>query len=274
MTSAIERLRAELLRTGTDEERAILGETSSESDQNDIDIDGQSSVAEDESSSGSDTEREEMSKEEITFTGKANELDQLKLLCQLEFATNTKLDGKAKQAAFFAKRFRGKALTWLVRKQKENSELLSSYADLLEATETAFGLSSETRKATAAKQLPNLKQTTSVQAYIQTFDACVDQLTIDESLKKTFFVKGLKLHVREALVASGSYTDYGETREEAQRIDEELFNAKRFSRRSGNRGGQGGASTAREGTGKFRGKCHGCGQFGHRKAECPAQQQY
>ena len=96
-------------------------------------------------------------------------------------------------------------------------------------TRKAFGQSDETRKAQAAKTLPALRQKTSVQAYIQSFDTCADLLEIDSALKKTFFLKGLKLHVREALLSNdGPAKSYKWACQEAQRIDDELYSTYRL----------------------------------------------
>jgi len=226
-------------------------------------------------SDSTDTEEDMSGKNDVVFTGKSRELEELILVCDLEFATNTKFeDEQAVQAAYFAKRFRGRALTWLVRKRQDTPEILQNYTSLLAAAKAAFGLSDEVKHATAAKQLPHIRQTTSVQTYIQTFDACADVLDIDDALKKVFFLKGLKQQVREALIPNDNTNrTFGWACQEAQRLDDELYSTRRgFGR--GRQGGQGRGGRASGGARGTPGKCFSCGQFGHKQAACPTRQQY
>lgn len=263
----------------TGEPQEVTGDTSTEPSEHvkEESVDSQQQSEQEYESDDSDNTETGMGSnlKDIVFTGKASELDQLELICKLEFATNSKYeDEDAAQAAFFAKRFRGKALTWLVRQQKQVPSVLENYTQLVQATKLAFGLSDELRKANAAKILPSVRQSTSVQAYVQTFENITALLSLDDTIKQTFFIQGLKLNVKEALIASGTEgRTYAEIAVEAQRLDEELYSARKGRGNFGQRGKQDGKRGG-TGSGGSTIKCYKCGQFGHKQKACPTGTTY
>lgn len=198
----------------------------------------------------------DMSKAPLFF-GKPGQFDTVKTWCDIVFLTNDELgQDKAKQAATFASLFRGPVLTWLGRHPNKDS-LLRNYPQLCEEAQKAWDKSDTIKKADAARKLTSISQRKSVRGYTLEFNQNADLLGWDDSAKKAMYVRGLKQHVREALIASDDYNNFSELTAEAERIDDELYSVRRP--RHGYRG-QGGR--------KFSGKCNSCGQFGHKARDC------
>lgn len=202
----------------------------------------------------------DMSKSPLFF-GKPGQYDTVTTWCDITFLTNDELSqDKAKQAATFASLFRGPVLTWL-GKHPEKDTLLRNYPRLCEEVKKVWDRSDTIKRADAARRLTTISQRKSVRGYTLEFNGYADLLGWDGTAKQAMYVRGLKQHVREALVASDSYSDYKELTEEAERIDDELFSVRRS--RPGNFG-RGGGHTGRS----FPGKCNSCGQIGHKARDC------
>lgn len=204
----------------------------------------------------------DMSKAPLFF-GKPGQFETVTTWCEIHFMTNDELSqNKQKQAAHFASLFRGQVLTWLARQDNKNT-LLLSYPKLKEAVAKDWEKTEAVKQADAARRISTIYQRKSVQQYKLEFDGYADTLKWTDSAKAATFKRGLKQHVREALISSITGTEsYDELAEEAERIDAELFSLRRAPR--GNFGQRGGRSG-------FKGKCNACGQFGHKAANCRKQ---
>lgn len=201
----------------------------------------------------------DMSKAPLFF-GKPGQFEQVTTWCEITFRTNTELSqDKAKQAAFFASLFRGPALTWFAG-QPDQDDLLNFYPKLKVRTENHWTKSSTVKKADAARKLSYITQRRNVQGFAQELDELARILELKDDAKEAIFKRGLKQHVREALVASNTHNDYSELVDEAERIDSELFSIRRTSARKYGSGSGSGS--------KFAGKCNSCGQFGHKARDC------
>lgn len=206
--------------------------------------------------------RPEMSKP-VLFYGKPGQLDDVLTYAEI---TNT-LQGNAddrSQSGLLASLFRGQALHWLTRELQANQFLFRDYTKFKERVKDAFGLSAEAEKARAARRLASISQRGPAQQYAIEFRQIIDALKLDDATAKATFKRGLKLHVREAIVTAGVDGTFEEVVTEAVRIDTELYHARR---QAGSRSGQ-----QRQG-GKGTLKCHSCGKFGHKARECRSGKQ-
>lgn len=206
---------------------------------------------------------DDMSKSQVLFFGKPHQLDQLQTYVEIKFITDDEFsENKKKQAAYFASLFRGPALAWLTKERKEDPGLFNSYPALLSKTHNAFGQNYQTRMQQANRQITNINQRGSVQQHALHFQQLIDILQWNDEAAKAHFLRSLKRHIREALIAKGTNDyDLNELYTEAIRIDEELFTAKRDTT-YGNR-----RYATKTG---FKGKCNSCGKFGHKARECKA----
>lgn len=197
----------------------------------------------------------DMSKAPLFF-GKPGQFETIRTWCDITFLTNDELaQSNQKKAAFFASLFRGPVLTWFAR-QKDKQSLLQDYDTLVERVQEAWDKSDRVKEADAARRLTSITQRKAVRNYANELSDLFEILNIDENAKQAIFKRGLKQHVREALVSNDAYKDYSELVDEAERIDSELFSIRRGS---GHRG---------SGQRKFNGKCNSCGQFGHKARDC------
>jgi len=211
-------------------------------------------------------EDEDMSKP-VLFYGKPDQLRQVLTHCKLHFLTDSDYDDDtARQAAYFAKTFRGQPLDWLAKKLETNDSLLDSYDSFVQIVKNHFGFSNDTILQQADRKIANIQQRTSVQRYSLEFRELADILNWNESAKIAHFKRGLKLHIRNALIARGnSYTALNSIIADAQAIDDESFSLKRNFNPSRGRGTGRGRGGQRRG---FQGKCNKCGQFGHKARDC------
>ena len=101
--------------------------------------------------------------------------------------------------------------------------------------------------------------------YTLEFNELADILEWNDSIRLVTYPRGLKQHIREALITNGPYDNdddepaFFRMTREAERLDSELFSVRRSGPRFG-RGGQTG--------GRFAGKCNSCGQFSHKARDC------
>lgn len=197
----------------------------------------------------------DMSKAPLFF-GKPGQFDQVTTWCEISFLTNDELSqDKGKQAATMASLFRGQPLTWLAgRKDKDN--LLRNYTLLKDAMAEVWGKSEKVKQSDAARKLAYISQRKNVHGYAMELDDIATTLNLDDATKEAVFKRGLKPHIRAALVSSDGYNGYKELVEEAERIDSELYSIRRTSTRQ------------TFGSTKFAGKCNSCGQFGHKARDC------
>jgi hypothetical protein len=200
---------------------------------------------------------EEMSKP-VLFYGKPSQLDDVLTFADIKNLTDGNHTDES-QCGLLASLFRGQALHWLTALLKQKPEVLKDYAKFKVQLTTAFGVSDDVRKSQAAQRLNTCSQRGPVQLYAIEMRQLFQTLGCDDATSRAYFKKGLKLHVREALIASGEQDSLNELIEEAARIDTELYAAKRPQRggqRAGRQGPAGGV------------KCHSCGKFGHVSRNC------
>lgn len=198
----------------------------------------------------------DMSKAPLFF-GKPGQFEQITTWCEINHLTNDELaQDKRKQAAHFASLFRGPVLTWFAKNPHKES-LLQNYVILKEAVKVQWDKSDAVKEADAARRISTIYQRKAVSQYALEFTQLADTLKWPESARIAQFKRGLKKHVKEALVSSDNTTTFEELVAEAERIDAELYSIRRpFGR--GNTPGRGG----------FKGKCNSCGQFGHKARDC------
>jgi len=207
---------------------------------------------------------DEMSKP-VLFYGKPNQLDDVLTFVSVKNLVDGTTEPEKKSAALAAL-FRGAALTWLSQQLKLDSDLLSDYDVFVENVQATFGLSTAAQLAQSSRKYANCYQKASVQLYALEFKQLSTSLNIPEVTATAQFVKGLKSHLREALIINDDANDsLDDVIAEAQRIDSQLFTSKR-----GGRFKQGQGSKP-SGTGS--GKCHSCGQFGHKAKDCKVKRE-
>lgn len=122
-------------------------------------------------------------------------------------------------------------------------------------------LSEVAAKSRAASKYANCYQKASVQLYAIEFKQLASLLQIPDVTAIAQFTKGLKQHVREGLIVNAEDGDVDAIITESIRLDSSMYASRRTSGyRKGGRGSHSGGGTT--------GKCHTCGQFGHRAAQC------
>lgn len=204
------------------------------------------------------TEPSDMSKGPLFF-GKPGQFDEVTTWCEIAFNVSDELaQDKRKQAAYFAQLFRGPTLTWL-SKRADKDDLLSNYARLKEACAETWKQKEHLRKAEAARRINYVSQRKSAAGYTREFSDLADILDWGDEIRRITYPRGLKQHVREALITGGPWDTFEDMATEAERIDSELYSL-RGNRSSGYRG--------RGAGGRFTGKCNSCGQFGHKARDC------
>lgn len=203
--------------------------------------------------------QEDMSKP-VLFYGKPSQLPEVLTYVGVDFLVNSTSDEL--KAANLAKLFRGSALTWLTNELKTDPELLGDYDTFTEKVQAAFGLTEAAATSQAAKKYANCSQKASVQLYAIEFQQLSRQLGIPDATAVAQFQKGLKSHIREALIINDEDGNLEDVIKEATRIDSQLFSSKRGFSGNPRHYGKG---TSR---GTNSGKCHTCGQFGHKARDC------
>lgn len=200
----------------------------------------------------------------VLFYGKPGQLDQVIAFCEVKFGTDdTLIEDKAKQASYLASLFRGPALSWLANELKINrSTLLLDYPTFAEQVKSAFGQSDRAEQLAAQRSLNTLSQRTSVLQYKLRFQQLARQAGYEETEQLiNQFLRGLKLHVKEALITRGqNYATIEQCAQQAQRIDDELFAAKRDA---------GSTKYSKAGSSL---KCYNCGKIGHKARDCKSKQ--
>lgn len=195
------------------------------------------------------------------FYGKPGQLEPVLTYCMVKSLANSQ-ESDEEKCGHLASLFRGPALTWLTSTLESTPKILGNYKEFVATLKAQFGVSDTAKKHQAAKALRNLTQKGSAQLYAIALEQHCAVLGHSDELKLTYFIEGLKLHVREALITRGNESrTYSTAKEEAIRIDTELYNARR---RGAGRTGQGQARQSQSGGIK----CHKCGQFGHKKSAC------
>jgi len=165
------------------------------------------------------------------------------------------------KCATLAQCFRGPALSWLTNELEAKPSLLHDWEKFKVLLEGSFGLTDSAKTHQAAKQLRTLQQRGSAQLYTVNFDQLSTSLVLDDDTAKAYYLEGLKLHVREAIVSAGAHKlPLATIKTRAIDIDTELYNA----RKSGAGRGQG--QRQRGSTDRI--KCHKCGKFGHKQKDC------
>lgn len=216
-------------------------------------------------------EDDPMATKPVLFYGKPESLDTVIAFAEIKFASDESFNNAPdKKAAYFASLFRGTALTWLIEekrasdfkqeKGKSAPALLADYDSLVTLVRTKFGRTAEAIKSQAERRIHTTRQTTSVLEYQLRFEPDARILEWTEQTKIAAFKRGLKLHIREAIITNGhQFGTLQELAEEAARIDDELFASKRTAGHGRGKAGGNPAATT---------KCYKCGRFGHKRANC------
>lgn len=195
------------------------------------------------------------------FYGKPGQLEPVLTYCFVKAIADGITDDEEK-CGRLASLFRGPALSWLTAVLASTPKILTDYNEFVATLKSQFGVSDTAKQHQAAKALRNLSQKGSAQLYAIQLEQLCATLGHSDATTLTYFLEGLKLHVREALITQGGKTisTYSAAKTEAIRIDTELYNARR---RGAGRTGQGQAKDSSGGV-----KCHKCGRFGHKKSQC------
>jgi len=195
------------------------------------------------------------------FYGKPGQLEPVLTYCLVKSLADTTITDQAK-CGTLASLFRGPALSWLTSTLESTPKLLNDYEEFVDTLKSEFGVTDTAKQHQAAKALRNLNQKGSAQLYAIQLEQYCKVLGHSDATQLTYFLEGLKLHVREALITKGAENrTYNQAKAEAIRIDTELYNARR---RGAGRTGQGQAEKSHSGGIK----CHKCGRFGHKKNQC------
>lgn len=179
----------------------------------------------------------------VLFYGKANQLPSVLTYCKVKALA----DGTEITAAQLATLFRGPALDWLTQRMSVKSDLLNDFDTFENEVQEAFGLDNKAQEAQAARKLTSCSQKTSVQEYALRFRPLAADANIPDSTAVALFTKGLKQHIRQALIISDDRETLNEAVEEAQRLDGQLYYAKGSGSNRPNKAGRGGRGGKRGG---------------------------
>lgn len=202
-----------------------------------------------------------MSSKPVLFYGKPNQLPQLVTYVEIQCLVSGSTKSHQK-AAFAATLFRQQALNWLTQELQRSSSILSDWDLFKNRLNESFGLTKAAAKEQAARRLSQITQKGSAQLYAIEFQQIASELGLDDDARQAHYLRGLKLHVREAIIANGKYATFEDLVALTTRIDSELFAAKRQSRKFQPRYG---GSSKGGGSGL---KCYKCGKFGHKQRDC------
>jgi len=200
---------------------------------------------------------EDMSKP-VLFYGKPDQLEEVIVFSDIQNLVKG-IDTESNKCGILASAFRGQALHWLTAELRRNPATLSDYTAFKSRLSEVFGVSTVATTAKAARRLSTITQKGPVQLYAIEFDQIALTLGLSDEVKQANFLRGLKLHVREALVSSNGYDNYNELVAEAARIDTELYSARRAR-------GHAQYGAGKRSDGQL--KCHSCGKFGHISKNC------
>lgn len=191
----------------------------------------------------SSSESEEEMSNDITFSGKAVELEHLLTHATVVFLSKPSkfATGKTK-CGFVAAKFRGKALDWLTSQLKQDdtkaaseTKTLDSWVHFESLLKQTFLPSKDTQRQQADNSLRSLRQKGSAQQYALEFDKLMVTLDYPEDARQVAFRAGLKPEVKKQLVGDDSST-YETLREVAIAYDEELYSLRTQTRRRGRTG--------------------------------------
>jgi hypothetical protein len=206
---------------------------------------------------------EDMSKP-VLFYGKTSQLENVLTHVSLKFELED-VRKDEKKCALLASTFRGQALSWYTNQLRVSRDLNSDYDEFLALVKSAFGENTEAKNAQDARKYANLYQKTSVQLYAITFQQLAASLGIPEATQVAQFKKGLKANVRNALIIQGESSTITKLIEDAIKLDSQFYSSNRG--RANHHGGKGTTQ------GKNAGKCHSCGQFGHKAKDCKVKRE-
>jgi len=199
----------------------------------------------------------------VLFYGKPNQLDDVFTFVEIKFLVD-EVTSDEKKCAILASLFRGPALQWLTEQRKSVQDMFNDYERFELVVRRSFGLTDAAQTAQQARKFANCYQKASVQLYAMEFTTLATALNIPDATALAQFEKGLKSHIREALIVKDNVTTLAAAITEAQRIDSQLYSAKRGNtfRKYGSQNHNKGASSGSAG------KCHSCGQYGHKAKDC------
>jgi hypothetical protein len=194
----------------------------------------------------------------VLFYGKPNQIEDVLTYVTIRNITDQNTTDQ-QQCGLLASLFRGQALSWLTQQISDQPKLLNDYDGFVTSVNSAFGLSAEASRAKAARKLSTIHQRGPAQLYAIEFRSIAISLRLDDATARANYTRGLKQHVREAMVSSGPHFTLDDLIKESVRIDTELYHARRQARPAGAAYGQGSRGTI---------KCHSCGKFGHKSSQC------
>jgi len=203
--------------------------------------------------------------QEVTFSGKAEELPGIKLHVMLKSMLDSDLEDDATKAAYLASCFRGKALDWFARTYASNTQILSDYDTLIALVDEVFGLPTDVTQAQAQAKITHLHQTSGVAEYIAEFESLADQLGWPVSARQAFLYQGLKPALKDRLISENP-VDYNALKTSARRVEALV----QIAHPSGDASSPSGSSN--KGRRKKAGlTCSKCGRKGHTAALCYAK---
>jgi hypothetical protein len=160
----------------------------------------------------------------VTFSGKPSQLDSFLTHVDVKILADGTTT-EAQKCGTLASHLRGPALDWLTRELGTNPRFLSDYDELKAQLKKAFAISDDAKQLQAANNIASLYQKGSVTDYAQRFNTLATEAGLNTQAKTALFQKGLKPHIRRALIISDGFSDYGSCVAEATRIDTNLFYA-------------------------------------------------
>lgn len=204
--------------------------------------------------------------DQVTFTGKAEELPALWFHVMIKGRLDSDLDDEETKTAYAASCFRGKALEWLARTQPTNATMLGDFNTFKALVDEVFGLTPDVVEAQAQARITHLKQNTTVAEFTAEFESLADQLAWPVSARHAFYYQGLKPAIKEMLIATNP-GDYTSLKNDARRVEALAVIAHNTPPASLSTGGGSGGKHKK----KARPKCSKCGRVGHTGAQCYAK---
>jgi hypothetical protein len=209
----------------------------------------------------SDEEAETMSFD-LTFTGKARDVDTFVAKIRAHITATPKLRGAA-AAAFVQTKLEGTAWEWFQTAKSTESAIDTDHEALLRAISGKFAWDEIAKKTRAAARIKTCQQgRRSVTSYEVEFNTLARELGYSDDQKIQAFTAGLSYRIRSILLTRGQvFTSYDKLVEKTTTFDEEILADKlsHLSVGTGRQRKQGQSSTK---------KCYKCGKFGHVKRDC------